>query len=289
MKRFIKFICTALVAILSSAICLSLVACEDITSLSVTVSIYDKDASKNVEQTIEIDLYRHLAPDTVDAILSYVEQGYYNDLLFYKNADSEAYTSQVMVGDYAFVNGAINAYTQDYVSPIDGEFEKAGVTGSNLLNIKGAVGLWRDWNKGDTYKQNSSNSYNSGKATWYMPTTNLTGYDGYFCMFGQIDLDDEDTATALSDLIALFSDSELYTSYTVYYLGDDVEDLTLVIETTEDYQEKIDNKTLEEADIFSPEDDQLNSYAKREIYMPIATINDVENVITAKILSVEVD
>ncbi len=289
MKRFIKFICMGLVAVLSSAVCLSLVACEDIKTLSVNVSIYDKESSKNVEQTIEIDLYRHLAPDTVDAILSYVEQGYYNDLLFYKNADSENYASQIMVGDYALLDGKITEYTKDYVNKIDGEFEKAGVTGSNLTNVKGAVGLWRSWEKGDSYKQNGSNSYNSGKATWYMPTDNLSGYDGYFCVFGQIDLSDEDNSSALSKLIALFGDSDLYTTYVSYYLGSDAENLTLVIEPLDDYNQKIEDGVLEEADVYSPKDDEMNYLAKREFNLPVATINDVENTVTAKIVSVVID
>ena len=288
MKRFIKFICTALVAVISSALCLTMVACEDITTLSLTVSIYDKDASKNVEQTIEIDLYRHLAPDTVDAILSYVEQGYYNDLIFYKFAESENYSSQIMIGDYTFADGAVKAYEKDYVNEIDGEFEKAGVSGSDLMNVKGAVGLWRTWEKGDSYKQNGSNSYNNGKATWYMPTENLTGYDGYFCVFGQIDLDDEDTATALADLIALFNDSDLYTTYVSYYLGKDVEDLTLVIESLEDYNQKLEDGELSEADIYSPKDGEMNNLAKREFNVPVATVNDVENTVTAKIVSIEI-
>lgn len=288
MKRFIKFICTALVAVISCAACLSLVACEDIKTLSVKVSVYDTSSKTNVEKEIEIDLYRHLAPDTVDAIISYVEKGYYNDLLFYKQGSSEKFPNQIMLGDYIFSEGAVKEYTQDYVNEIAGEFEKAGVKGSNLSNAKGSVGLWRTWENGDTYKQNGGNAYNSGKATIFMPTQSISGFDGYFCVFGQIDLDDEDNDEAFDAITDVFGDSTLYTSYVSYYLGKDVENLTLVIETLDDYNEKIDNGELEEADIFVPKDEQSYTLAKREFVMPIATIDGVENVITAKVVSVSV-
>ncbi len=288
MKRFIKFICTAMVAVLSLGACLTLVACEDIKTLSVKVSVYDTSAKANVEKEIEIDLYRHLAPDTVDAIVSYVEQGYYNDLLFYKSAASEKHPNQVMIGDYIFSEGAVKEYTQDYVKAIEGEFEKAGVSGSNLSNVKGSVGLWRTWENGDTYKQNGGNAYNSGKATMFIPTQNITGYDGYFCVFGQIDLEDEDNSDAFSAITGILEDSSLYTTYVSYYVGKDVENLTFVLESKEDYDKKIADGDLEEADIFAPKDDQSYTLAKREFIMPVATIDGVENVITAKVVSISV-
>ena len=71
-------------------------------------------------------------------------------------------------------------------------------------------------------------------------------------------------------------------------MGKDVEDLTLVIETLEDYNQKIEDGELSEADIYSPKDGEMNNLAKREFNVPVATVNDVENTVTAKIVSIEI-
>ena len=283
MKRFIKTICLTLCIALLSVTCLSLAACEDIKKLEVKISVYDSSTNNQVEKTVTVELYRHLAGDTVDAILSYVKEGFYDGLPFYKTDD---YSSQIMVGDYEY-DGTLKLHTADYIKNIDGEFEKAGVTGSDLKNAEGYIGLWRTWAAEGSYKSNKDAAFNSGKATVYMPTGTLSGYDTYFCVFGMFDLEDEDISNTVSLIKAALSNSDQTVSYTVYYTGDYGEDGSTLVyhcDLTSDYEEKIEDEDFKDS-VFEAERSQFVSFNSRKITLPY---NSVNNQITAKIVSVKV-
>ena len=276
MKKLLKLVCIALSVCLLVATCFSMVACEDIKTAEVTVSVFDASSNKNVEKTVSIKLYRHLAPNTVDAITDYAKQGYYNDLVFYKN---NAYATQVMVGGVKFDNGNVVNYTADYVKNIDGEFKAAGVVGSNLVNENGAIGLWRSWYENGDYNKNSDAAFGSGAATLYMPTSTKTDYDGFFCVFGELDLDDEETTDAMSLILSVLNGSTYSTSYTQYYTGE-YGSLTYHCVPTDEFGS--------ETEVFEAKGDQLVSYNKTELKIPVAEVDGVTNTVTAKIVKVTV-
>ncbi len=300
MKRFFKIFVNMLATAVLAVSVLGLTACgEDLRRVRLTVSVYDSDEGKAVEKTLDVDLYRHLAPDTVDAILGYIQAGYYNDTFFYVMSD---YSSQIMFGDLKYSKNTDNS---DVISKnliegklppmIDGEFERGGTSGSNLTNKEGSIGLWRTWTAtddkdGSDYK--TSTSVDTGRATWFMPTSDLSAsYDEWFCVFAQIDLNNEtnsETWTAIKEALT-FTDEDLYETYTIYYTG------------TYDENKPDENYGLEfnfirsvafdadELGAFEAEGGQLVEYNAYEIKVPfINKANKVNKAVGAKIVSVEV-
>lgn len=276
MKRLLKLVCCALSVFLLVATCFSLVACEDIKKAEVTVSVYDASSNKQVEKTVSVKLYRHLAPNTVDTIMEYAGKGYYDDLVFYK---ATSYSTQVLVGGVKFADGQVVNYTADYVKKIDGEFKAAGTVGSNLLNENGALGLWRTWYENGNYNKNGDAAFNSGEATLYMPTSTKSDYDGYFCVFGELDLDDEETSDAVSLVLNVLNNSAYTTSYTQYYTGE-YGSLTYHCVPTDDFDS--------DTEVFEAKGDQFVSYNKTELKIPVAEIDGVANTVTAKIVKVTI-
>lgn len=222
MKSLTKLITNAIIIVLLCVSCLGLVGCKkDIKTIELTIALYDYENDTMFEESevaITIDLYRHLAPKTVDKMVEYVKAGYYDDTIFYKLKDS---SKQIMLGDLKFDGEKI---VQNEIKPqLYGEFENNGTKGSNLVNKKGSIGLWRTWTAnddkyGDDYKTNSSTD--TGRATWFMPTTNASSYDGWFCVFGMLNLDDESTNKGINGIIDAFSSAGIYEEYVVYYTGE---------------------------------------------------------------------
>ncbi len=275
MKRLSKIFVNLFAVLMLTVACFSAVGCvERITKLNVKVQVYNSAESKMEEVTLKVKLYGHLAENTVNSILDRVNGGYYNDAVFYKN---QSQSNQIMLGDIVEKDGAI-ALNSIKAPAIGGEFERAGVVGSNLKNVKGAIGLWRSWYEKDSYST-SDDAMHSGEATWYMPTESITGYDGWFCVFAMLDMDDQDTADAFELIIsALDGDTE---DYQVYYTGEyDSE------KADEDYGLTVNlvaSDLFDEEDYFEPEGAQLVKYQKRTVNVPVN-----EGVASAKVLSITV-
>ena len=256
MKRFF----TTLIAVLMLAIvCVSFTACEDIKTIKVSIDVYQgQSVATPKTYEIEIDLYRHLAPQTVDHIENLVNSGYYENTIVYKNGTES--TEQLMLGDYVYnANGANglkfskNTKTKTYVK---GEFEKAGVTGSDLLNEKYTVGLWRTFDanlsnfNGSATKLDVDSVYNSGSATLYMPTSTLTNYNGYFTVFGKIT--EETSKENFDEVVSALSTSDYFESYTIYWTGDK-DNLTEHIMLTQTFNELKEEGAI--ADLFDPNEE----------------------------------
>ena len=193
MKRFKRIIVNIMALLLVVVSCAGLTACnKDIRTMTLTISVYnyDEDAPKFETVKLTVDLYGHLAPKTVDAINEYVNDGYYNNTAIYKLTDG---SFGFMVGDIKIENDELKP---NAVKPeIKGEFEKGGTVGSNLVAKKGSIGLFRSWyaEYDKTYSVNDF-AMHSGRATWFMPTADseISSYTGWFCIFAQFDLEDED-------------------------------------------------------------------------------------------------
>lgn len=272
MKHIYKIMVNIVAAVMVLAMVLGFAACEDIKTLKVKIS-----ADGN-EYTMTVDMYRHLAPKTVDKILGYVEDGYYNGAVFYKMS---GYDSQIMVGDLKAENGAIVQNTA--LDEIYGEFEYNGTKGSNLTSAKGSIGLWRSWYSSDDSYTTSSDARDSGRGTWYIPTADISGYNGNFCVFAQYDASETNNSAAFTTLTGVFADTEKYDEYYIYYTGEyNAEDaknnygLTFHCVPAEDYNEdEIEN--LFEAD---EKQHQLVQYNAIKISLPVG--------FSAKILEITV-
>jgi hypothetical protein len=279
MKNFKRIFVNIIAALLVMTACFGLTACTaDVRKVELTVKVFNYDEEVNAfeDVTLTVDLYRHLAPKTVDKMLSYVKDGYYNDNVFYKMAD---YSKQIMMGDLKVT--AANAIVENDIKPqLDGEFERGGTIGSNLTNVAGAVGLWRSWYAWQDSYKTSDSSLNSGRATWYMPTETISSYNTWFCIFALIDLSNESNSDAW-DLIkeALAEQTE---SYTVYYTGtyakekaDENYGLTFnCVETAQFDENQIDG-------LFKAENEQLVCYNHYEIKVPVTPTGEI----AAKIVS----
>ena len=209
MKRIYRVMINVFAAVMLFCMSLGLTACEDIKTLEVKIS------ADGAEYTLTVDLYRHLAPKTVDKIMGYVNDGYYNETVFYK---MDGYDSQLMIGDLKVENGEIaqNALLDE----IYGEFESNGTKGSNLTSSSGSIGLWRSWYAHDDSYTTSSAARDSGRATWFIPTADISGYKGYFCIFAQYDTADTDNSDAITAITDIFADEDKYSEYYIYYTGE---------------------------------------------------------------------
>ncbi len=273
MKRITKIFVNILAVLMIALSCSLFVACEDIKVLEVKVNVYNTTEQKMEEKTLEIDLYRHLAPNTVDTIISYVNEGYYNDTFFYVNAD---FASQLMIGELKFdntnktlvqnldANGALK-------NSINGEFANNNVVGSNLKNVEGSIGLWRDWTAGGNYNI-SDDTRNSGRATWYMPTADLSStYDGWFCVFGQFNMDtSSESYKTYNSIKTLLNDSAYYENYVIYYTKDgDSLKYNCVTET--------DFASVDSESVFKAEGAELKRYNKTTVRVPLVDKNNKSN------------
>ncbi len=222
MNRLKKLFISA-VAILLSLVCVfGLTACgEDIDEVDIKIAMYNFEDEEVEDYSFEIELYRHLAPKTVDAISKYLKDGYYNGAVFYKHVD---YASQIMIGDLMYdptktdVNEGF--YLNDKKPNLSGEFKYGGTVGSNLKNQKGSIGLWRTWSTQDSNYNQGSTGMSTGSATWFIPIRDLTNYDDYFCVFAQYDVNNSDNKETIDALNKLFSTNVYYQSYMIYYTGE---------------------------------------------------------------------
>ena len=265
MKRLKRIIFNMLALVMVACVCFTFTACEDVRRLEITVSIYDADEAEMVDKTLTVDLYRHLAPKTVDHLIkNCVEQNYYNGAIFYKES---SYAQQIMMGDIKVGASSDEVLKLDPVDTVEGEFEYGTTVGSNLVNKEGSIGLWRTWSALDG-SYTTSSSTNTGSATWFMPTASLTQYDGWFCVFAQINLNDENNSKTWNAIKNGFATTDLYEEYVIYYTGEYGSLQFNCLPKTE-----FDNLTSGEKEaVFEAKQNQHVSFNKRSVLLPVATV-----------------
>ena len=298
MKRYIKILTNILAVLLLAIACVSMTGCkkEDIKTATLKLQLYDFGGNKfytESEVTMTIDLFGHLAPKTVEAVSKYINEGYYNNAIFYQMDVNGV--KQIMVGNLlidgdsvvADADGNVNIKLNSIKPTLPGEFTNGGVVGSDLLNTKGSVGLWRDWNSNSDYTY--STGVNTGRATWFMLDAPQTRYDGCFCVFGQFNLEDTANVTAFDALTKMFSTSDNYDEYKVFYTGEydpskpncgltfhctTKERFTELKNLTEEEKENLSAEEREMANIFDSSDEKydgvscLYSYDSYTIRVP---------------------
>ncbi len=277
MKK-VKNLFSLCIAILMAFACtIGFTGCAtNIKRMELTVQVYDYDNGSLNEYTMEIDLYGHLAPLTVDAISKYVSEHYYDNTPFYKLG---AYGSQIMMGDLNYNDGEVTM--KDTKPTLPGEFTYGGqqtIGGSALTAKKGTIGLWRSWYEQDGNYE-GRNATDSGSATWFIPTQSISGYNDYFCIFAQYDLYKGDNEEVLLALASAFAKEENCVSYTIYYTGEDYENLQFNCVKSEDF-----NKDLIE-NLFEAEGDQLVCYNQYNVSFPVTPNGEIgARIVSAKIV-----
>ncbi|MBQ0099691.1 MAG: peptidylprolyl isomerase [Firmicutes bacterium] len=272
MKKIVKVAISICLCVACVVSVLSFSACKEnnLVNYIITVSVNGEDKELN------ITLDKEVAPKTFEKISKLINDGFYSNAFFYKRTGS--YSNQIMFGDLKFDNGEI-VQIDKLPGNLTGEFEHGALQGSTYKNVEGSIGLWRTWtSSGYTY----SNGNDTGSCTLYMPTSSINDYDGYFCVFGSFDLDDESVKsvwTAIKDAINIIDDDN-YIKYTVYYVKDDNNFNFNVIET--------ENFDSVKETAYKAEDNEFQCYNSYEIKVPV--VNKASGILDAgvKIKSIKI-
>ncbi len=216
MKRLIKLMVNLVAIAMLSVACFSLIGCSKTETVTVKLNLAIYNSAENSyydeeDTTLTLTLYSDYAEETVKAIVSYIEEGYYDDAIFY-GMDS----NKIMVGDLK-MNASGEIYQNELKPTLIPEFERGYVQGSDLLVKEGSIGLWRTWNEKDGHT--TSTSLDTGRATWFMPTSEITGYNEWFCIFATMDLTDETNLNTITYLKEAVNGADAETYY-IYYTGE---------------------------------------------------------------------
>lgn len=228
MKKVITIILAAALAAMMS---FSFGCGARISTVTLNIRLYTAATTYDTYQ-IELSLYEHLAPDTAAEFKKWAKEGVYDGMAFYM---MDTFASQVMVGDLKW-EGTQLTLVQPQTFP-EAEFEKNGTTGSNLENISGSFGLWREFDKEYGYQ---SDGFKNTISTIYMPTTTISAYNGYFCVLGKYS-DDTDSVTAMTEIKSVLNDEEAETYVRFCFKND-----TVVRLVTEEEYEAISSDRVEE-------------------------------------------
>lgn len=289
MKRLFKILVNVLAIALLSVFALSLTACNDISKVEVKLQIYNNNEAKFYDVgdvTMNIELYGHLAPNTVKAIKGYIAEGYYDNAIIYQNLESNTY--QYMFGELKIDENG-NIVQNKRKSEIKGEFTSNGVKNSEISPNEGAIGLWRSYYTKDLTYKTSSNARNSGRAELFAPTASNSSLEGYFCIFAKFDINDSSNSKAVSALDAIFEDSDNYTEYVIYYTGEYNTDEALNnYGLTFNIVKAVDFNEYEVEGLFKAEGSQLEQYNVRKIKVPNFIKSGETNKSSAQIISAKI-
>ncbi len=296
MKKFFKMMVCLMALVVASVCCLGLAGCKDMKKLQINLQAYNYSSKEWEDKTLTVDMYRHLAPRTVDAMVENINNGIYNNTAFYT---IQNYSDQFFMGDLVFKNNTLEQNV--YVPRVEkGEFTNGGVVGSDLTHLKGSISLWRTWLAGDGYS--NSNGANTGRGTWSFSTTANDGYNDKFCIFAKIEtvgeqyIENVQAFQAIQDRVKDTTTSRTQI-YVIYYTGEYVYDenitddsavrnngLTYHCVTLEDYNNMSDAELDE---IFVAEGDQYACYNKMEVRVPIVDKNAENWELAIKVVSYE--
>ena len=120
--------------------------------------------------TITLELYRNIAPITVDNFVKLAKSGFYNGLTFHRIINGF-----MMQGGDPLGNGT-GGNTDEYGNKITikGEFKSNGVD-NTISHRRGVISMAR-----------SSNSYNSASSQFFIMQQDASYLDGEYAAFGQV-------------------------------------------------------------------------------------------------------
>lgn len=192
MKKVISILTTL---VLSFVLVCSLSACKEIENgseikrVNFVLDFYDENGEINTT-TVTAKLSVNFAPKTTEHVMNLISNGYYDGLCI-----SNVTSTYAQFGDYKMdEEGKLQVADAD-VKTIDGEFQRAGVTGNRLSVSEGSILL-----------KHSSKNYNDGKATLVVCFSTSAPFDAEeYCVIGKFVSDDADTKADSSSLEALTS------------------------------------------------------------------------------------
>ena len=280
MNRLKKIFISA-VAVLMTLVCaFSFAGCSNsVVDVELKLSIYNFSENEMGDYSLDIDIYQNLAPKTAQAIKKYLDEGYYDNAVFYKMTE---YENQFMIGDLKYdatLEENEGFYLNDQKPALEGEFKQGGTIGSNLKNKRGSIGLWRTWTAQDIGYNMGSTGTETGRATWFMPTSTINSYDDYFCVFAQYDINDSNIQKTITALSSTFSNADRYQEFVIYYTGE-YDNLKFNCVKKEAFKES------EIADLFKAEENstQLVCYNHYTIQVPMTESGDIAaRIVDAKV------
>ena len=130
--------------------------------------------------TVKMELYPHMAPNTVRNFIKLINEGYYNGLTFHKVKEN-----LIQGGDESGDGTGTTTYS------IEGEFSENGFKDNTLSFERGTLGLARQDFTIMYYYTGDANyltqGYNSGCAQFFITAENCKEqFDGYYCAFGKV-------------------------------------------------------------------------------------------------------
>ncbi len=173
-----KFITKLLVLVTAVVCCCSFAACkttEPTSVATVKVTVY-KGAGASEEVTLKFDLYKKLAPKSVEKITAAANSGYYDNMFFYEAATKagSSFTGVKAFGEVKYVNGKVTLTGADENGEIvvdnqdvennryiPGEFANGGTVGSDKEAKIGSVLVWH-WGEANESGTLSQSQFNTG-------------------------------------------------------------------------------------------------------------------------------
>ncbi len=115
---------------------------------------------------INLDLYEEIAPITVENFLSYVDEGFYDDLCFHRVIDG----FMIQGGGFEWKDGLEH---KEGKAPIKGEFKINGVE-NNISHVPGVISMARTMIK------------DSATSQFFICVDDATFLDGQYAGFGKV-------------------------------------------------------------------------------------------------------
>ncbi len=282
MKKLKRLFVTIMAIVMLCVCSFSFSGCiERIKKVQIEIEVYNYAESTMETHTLHVDLYHHLAPNTVDKMAQYIQGGHYDDTIFYKMG---VYAEQmVMIGDLKYNSEVVLNEVKPQIE--QGEFKHGGTVGSNLKAKKGSIGLWRSWYELDG-NYASTNATDTGRATWFMPIQTVADFNDYFCIFAQYDVENQDNKDAINAITNAFSNEENFERYVIYYTGEYDENdadnnygLTFNCATQDTF-----DAIKDSIDVFEAEGEQLVGYNATTVLIPFYNGNIAARIVSAKLV-----
>ena len=143
----------------------------------------------NTGDTIRVELYKSVAPITVNNFITYVEEGFYEGVTFHRIKQGQMIqTGGFVIEDNVFVQ-------KEPTHPaIKGEFKINGVN-NTLSHTSGVISMAR-----------TDLSFDSATSQFFICSATVTGWDGSYAAFGRVI--DEESMAVVSRLEKLETHSE---------------------------------------------------------------------------------
>ena len=186
MKKTNKLGKIILITILALIICCIGLLCYGYYK-NITLKAENPIATIEVEGygTIIVELYPEMAPNTVANFIALANNGFYDGLTFHRILKGSVIQGGDPLGDGT--GGAslmdLNAENADEEYSIKGEFYYNGYKNNTIRHEEGVISMARsDY----SYYGLTEEGYNSASSQFFIMTSTVQQYDGYYAAFGKV-------------------------------------------------------------------------------------------------------